>query len=68
MIGWAANVCVIVGLYGVGNKNRRALWFSMAGEVGYIVHTALVGDWPVFVAAWIFLVMVVRAYIKWGQA
>lgn len=68
MIGWIGNVFVILGLYGVGNKNRNSLWFSIIGECCYIIHTALVGDWAIFAAAWIFLFMVVRAYVKWGQA
>lgn len=67
MLGWLGNVFIIAGLWGVGDKNRRALWFSMAGEVCYIIHCYLVKDWAIFAAAWIFLFMVVRAYVKWGQ-
>ena len=68
MIGWIGNLCVIIGLWGVGDKNRNMLWFSMAGEVSYIIPCAIVKDWPIFFAAWIFLFMVVRAYVKWGQS
>jgi hypothetical protein len=67
MIGWIGNIFVIAGLYGVGDKRRGALLFSIIGEICYIIHTAMVGDWAIFAAAWIFLFMVVRAYIKWGQ-
>lgn len=68
MVGWLGNLLVVLGLwFGVGNKNRNALWFSIAGEIAYIIHCALVADWPIFFAAWIFLFAVIRAYVKWGK-
>jgi hypothetical protein len=67
MFGWIGNLLIIIGLYGIGDKKRNALWFSMAGEIAYIIHTALVRDWAIFAAAWIFLTMVIRAYINWGK-
>lgn len=68
MFGWIGNVLIIAGLwYGVGNKNRNGLWFSIAGEVAYIIHCYLVKDWAIFFAAWVFLFGVVRAYVKWGK-
>ena len=69
MFGWLGNIFVVLGLwYGVGNKSRDALWFSIIGEVAYIIHCFIVGDWPIFFAAWLFLIAVVRAYVKWGKA
>ena len=68
MLGWIGNIFIVLGLWGIGDKNRSALLFTMAGEGAYIVHTYRVHDWPIFIAAWIFLLMAARAYVKWGQA
>lgn len=67
MIGWIGNVFIVLGLYGIGDKRRNAFFFTIAGECCYIVHTFLNGDWAIFAAAWIFLAMAVRGYVKWGQ-
>lgn len=66
-IGWVSNILIVLGLWGIGNKTRSALWFTMVGEVGYMVHTYLVRDYAITAACTIFFVMAVRAYVKWGR-
>jgi hypothetical protein len=67
MFGWFGNVAICLGLYGVGNKRRGAFLFTMVGEVLFMAHTGLRGDWAVFVACTIFLVLAVRSYVLWGK-
>ena len=68
MLGWIGNIFIVVGLWGVGNKNRNAFLFSIAGESAWIANAYLRSDWALTSICIVFLLMAVRGYIKWGQS
>jgi hypothetical protein len=68
MLGWIGNLFIVAGLWGIGNKWRPAFLFSIVGEAAYILRSYLVQDWALFAICWIFLIMAIRGYIKWGNS
>lgn len=66
MLGWIGNLFIVIGLWGIGNKQRNAFIFSIIGEAAYIVRSYQSADWALFAVCWVFLLMAVRGYIKWG--
>ena len=67
MLGWIGNLFIVAGLWGVGNKNRNAFLFSIAGESAWIANAYLRRDWALTSICVVFLLMAVRGYIKWGR-
>ena len=67
MLGWFGNILIVVGLWGVGNRQRRAFLFSIAGEAVWVLHAANQQLWDLASVCVVFLVMAIRGYIKWGQ-
>jgi hypothetical protein len=63
---WVGNILIVGGLYGVGNRNRKAFLLSIAGEGFWIAASYQGHNWALFSICWIFLLMAVRGYIKWG--
>ncbi len=67
-LGWIGDVFIVVGLYGVGNRSRRAFLASIVGEACWILRATALRDWALAAICVVFLLMAVRSYIKWGQA
>ena len=67
MLGWIGNLFIVVGLWGVGNKNRNAFLSSIAGESLWIANSYLRKDWALTSICVVFFLMAVRGYIKWGK-
>lgn len=67
MIGWVGNVFIVVGLFLVGRKDRRAFLFSIAGETAWIVNAALRHDWALVTICAVFNLMAFRNYLLWGK-
>ena len=67
MLGWIGNVFIVVGLWGVGNKSRRAFLASIVGESFWILNATLRHDSALTAICVVFLVMAIRGYIKWGK-
>jgi len=68
LIPWIGNLVIIVGLWKIGDKDRRAFLWTMAGETLYGIHTFLTGDWAIFCAVLIFFSIAARNYWKWNRA
>lgn len=67
MLSWIGNLFIVAGLYGVGNKLRRAFLASIVGESCWIIQAASKHDWALTSICVVFLLMAVRSYIKWGK-
>lgn len=67
MLGWAGNVFIIVGLWGIGNKQRSAFIASMVGEALWIANAAGRSDYALTAICVVFLGMAARSYVKWGE-
>lgn len=67
MLGWIGNLFIVGGLWGVGNKNRRAFLLSIVGEGFWITNSYIRHDWALFSICWVFLLMALRGYILWGK-
>lgn len=66
ILGWTGSALLAWGLFGIGNKNRNAFFFSIAGESLWIVKSAMLGMWDLAAICCVFLFMAVRAYRAWG--
>lgn len=64
---WVGNVLIVAGLYGVGNHNRKAFLFSIAGEGFWIAASYQGHNWALLSICIVFLLMALRGYVKWGQ-
>ncbi len=67
MLGWVGNVFIVVGLYGIGNKNRNAFIASFIGEALWIANAAHRSDWALTSICVVFAAMAARSYVKWGK-
>lgn len=68
VIGWCGNGLLLTSAYLIGNKNRSAFLWTVAGELVWVGYSAYLG-FPsmVFICA-VFAVMAARNWWKWGQA
>lgn len=66
VLGWIGNLFIIAGLWGVGNRSRRAFLFSVVGEACWISNATARRDWALASICVVFAVMAIRGYIKWG--
>lgn len=67
MLGWIGNVFIVAGLWGVGNRNRKAFLVSMIGESFWIANAFLRRDWALFYICLVFWFMALRGYVLWGR-
>lgn len=65
MLGWIGNVFIVVGLWGVGNRDRRAFLASCVGEALWIANAYARSDWALASICVVFFAMAVRGYLKW---
>lgn len=63
---WIGNAFILVGLWGVGNKIRRAFLSSVVGELCWIVTAVDRADWALASICVVFGLMAVRGYVKWA--
>lgn len=68
ILGWIGNIFIVYGLWGVGNKDRRAFWASGLGELAWIANAIHRQDWALATICVVFLLMAVRGFILWGRA
>lgn len=66
MLGWIGNVFIVFGLWGVGNKNRRAFLYCIVGEAAWTANAVLKHDWALASICVVFLGMAIRGYVKWA--
>jgi hypothetical protein len=67
MIGWLGNICIVLGLWGIGSKRRSAFLFSVVGEAAYIWRSYATHDWALFAVCCVFLAMAIRGFYLWGN-
>lgn len=67
LVGWAGNVFIVYGLWGVGNKYRPAFLASIIGESFWIANAYRRSDWALGSICVVFLAMALRAYYLWGK-
>lgn len=65
-MGWVANILILIGMYLLGEHNRHAFLFSIAGEAIWGVMGALMGRWDLALICGIFCLGTFRNWLKWG--
>jgi len=67
IFGWIGNAFIVGGLWGIGNKWRRAFLLSVVGESCWLVASWQRAQWDLFVICIVFAALAARSYAKWGQ-
>lgn len=69
MLGWIGNFFIVSGLWGIGNKVRRAFLLSVVGESLWVANalSKTPVDWALASICVVFAVLAVRSYVKWGN-
>lgn len=67
MIGWIGNIFIILGLWGIGNKNRKAFIFSVIGEILWIIKAVNDGSWDLAAICVVFAAVAIRNWFLWGK-
>ena len=68
MIGWFANVFIVIGLWRIGYKDRSAFLWTIVGEVIWTGYAAYIGMHSLSFICAVFAALAVRNYRKWGEA
>lgn len=63
-MSWIANILIIVGLFILGNKDRKAFIFTFIGEVLWFTHALLHQMYDLAFICAIFSTLALRNYIK----
>lgn len=66
LLGWAANVFVVLGLWAFGYKQRRAFLLSLTGAALWATKAGLLGAWDLMTTNVVILAMNGWGYWKWG--
>lgn len=67
ILRWLGNGLIIVGLWRIGEKDRRAFLFSIAGETCWTLAAAHDGDWALVFICTVFNIMAFRNFLKWAK-
>lgn len=67
-LGWLGNIFIVVGIWRVGNRQRNAFFFSIVGEIAWIIKSLYLGQYDLAVICGVFALLAVRSYVKWGRA
>lgn len=68
IIGWLGSVCIFAGLYGVAHKRRNAFFFSIVGELAWVVKSVYLHAWDLLSMTIAFAVLAAYGYYAWGKA
>lgn len=66
-LSWIGNVLIVIGLWKVGDKTRKAFLFSIAGETLWTFAGLLTQNYALSFICAVFCVMAARNFFKWGQ-
>lgn len=66
-MGWVGNVFLIIGLWLVGDKARKAFIFSVIGESIWIYYAMDKKMYDLAFICVIFALLALRNWIKWGK-
>lgn len=67
MFGWLANVLVLTGFFGMGNKSRPAVVVYMAGEALWTAVAYARGDWALAALCVVFFLLAIRMFVLWSR-
>lgn len=65
MLGWVGNIFIVTGLWLIGNKARKAFYFSIVGESCWIINALIRHDLALATICIVFLLAAIRGLIKW---
>lgn len=65
MIGWIANIIILVGMIGIGDRKRSAFLVTMIGEVIWATVGITRGEIDLTVICVLFAGIAGRNYLKW---
>ena len=65
-VDWIAMIFTFVAIWQIGNKNKMGFMLMMLGNTSWIVVGYLTGSLAMIIANIIFLLMNLRAIIKWS--
>ena len=68
LLGWLGNLFIVAGLWGIGNKQRRAFLFSIVGESLWVIKSLSMGLYDLAFICLVFLLLAIRSYRKWSEA
>lgn len=67
-LGWTGNVFIIIGLWLVGNKARKAFIFSLIGEAIWVVYSLNKNLYDLAFICAIFAALALRNWFAWGKS
>lgn len=68
LLSWIGTVCILVGMWYIGDKKWWAFIFSIVGELAYIIYALPKKQYALAFLSIAILCTVVRSLIKWRQA
>lgn len=67
LIPWIGNLFIVLGLWKLGSKNRKAFIFSMLGEATWVLYATSIRMWPMAFICVVFFTLAARNFVVWGQ-
>jgi hypothetical protein len=67
-VGWVGNVFIVIGIWLVGNRDRRAFLFSIVGECAWIIAALMRHQYDLAVICVVFAALAGRNYVQWGKS
>jgi hypothetical protein len=64
-MGWFGNIFLVIGLWKIGNRERRAFAFSIVGELIWLAHSCRLGRWDMGFICVVFALMAARGWWRW---
>lgn len=64
---WLANALILIGSYRVGNRQRDAFLWTIAGEAVWTVYAASIGLYSLSFICVVFGLFSFRNWVKWGK-
>ena len=65
LIGWLANILIVIGLWQIGNRKRTAFLFTITGELIWTIKAFVFEQYDLAFICAIFCILAVRNWIKW---
>lgn len=67
MLGWFANILIVVGLWKLGNKVRSGFVWNGVGELFWIWHALNQQLYDLAAICVVFCVIAALNWVKWGR-
>lgn len=66
-LGLPGNALIVLGLWKLGQKNRRAFVYTAIGEILWAMRAIIQRDWELAAICVLFTALAVRNFILWRQ-